>query len=281
MPKPQLHASQLVTLSRCGEQFRRRYIDGDVVPPGVAAAVGKAVHSSVEENMRSKLERRELLAKEAVEAAARDALLVAWDEGVRLDEEEREAGEAATKGAATDRAVRLAGLHHEELAPRIAPVRVEWKWVIRLDNFPMDLAGRIDIQEEDSIRDTKTSSKTPAKDAADTSLQLTVYTLARRVLDGIIPGRLFLDHLVALKRAPKIETQETARSEADLEAALRRVEVAMRLIEAGLFQPADPSQWWCGWGNPRWCGYAQTCPYVRGRKTFQVPRESHLKNTMW
>ena len=40
-------STRMGMLSRCGEQFRRRYVEHDIVPPGVALIVGSAVDRSV------------------------------------------------------------------------------------------------------------------------------------------------------------------------------------------------------------------------------------------
>lgn len=51
-----ISASQLVTFARCPEQWRRRYIEGDIIPPGIAALRGSGVHKGAETAMRSKIE---------------------------------------------------------------------------------------------------------------------------------------------------------------------------------------------------------------------------------
>lgn len=73
--RPQLHPSALGMFARCGEQFRRRYVEGERIPPGVAAVVGTGVHLAVGADLREKMTEGTLLPAEAVEAAARDGVI--------------------------------------------------------------------------------------------------------------------------------------------------------------------------------------------------------------
>ena len=52
--KRPISPSQIDMFSRCGEQYRRRYIEKDRLPPGVAMIRGRGVHEGVAENMRQK-----------------------------------------------------------------------------------------------------------------------------------------------------------------------------------------------------------------------------------
>src|SRR6185436_4945942 len=87
------------------------------------------------------------------------------------------------KGAGIDKTVRLAELHATDVAPRLNPTVIQRKWTIELPNYPMDLTGWTDIEEGNVVRDTKTTGKTPRVDEAHFSDQLTLYALAKRVLD--------------------------------------------------------------------------------------------------
>ena len=60
-PKPHLSISQLEMLSKCGEQYRRRYIEEEIIPPAVAMLVGRSVDKSVDENLIHKIQTDELL----------------------------------------------------------------------------------------------------------------------------------------------------------------------------------------------------------------------------
>jgi hypothetical protein len=257
--KPQLHQSSLDMLFKCGEQYYRRYILGEKIPPGIALVVGSATHKSIEKNLTAKIKTGELLSVEQVKDVARDELEGMWKSGIRLDEEELKRGIQAIKGEAIDIAVSLSTLHRTDLAPILAPTHVERKFVVKLDGYPMDLSGTIDIQEgAKRIRDTKTAAKSPSQGDADSSLQLTMYGLAAKVVDGVAPQEFALDGLVKTK-TPKVVTLKTTRTDEDYQMLLRRVERSIAIIEKGAFTPARPTDWWC---SRKWCGYWDSCPFA-------------------
>ena len=281
--KPKLHWSQISMLCRCGQQFYYRYIKGIIRPPAVALIVGSATHVSIEKNLKHKMETKgTLLTDEAVQQAAADDVNRRWqEEGVDLsseDEEDVGKGEKFIRGEAVDMAVSLASLHHHELAPVIEPIHLERKWDVEISGFPCDLQGTIDIQEHASmasveeaekpvsgpagtrIRDTKTSKRSPPADKAEKDEQLTMYSLASKVLDGDAWAReLTMDFLVKTK-VPKAVVQRTVREQADFEPLLARIAAASKCIETGVFMPCSPDNWCC---DPRYCGFFAMCPFVR------------------
>lgn len=266
--KPYLSISQLDMLSRCGEQYRRRYIEHEIIPPGIALIVGSATDRAVSCDLEHKIKTGDLLPWEELAEIARDEVAAALDGGeVMLTAEEAIAGLKAVKGQAIDKAVRFSGLHHARLAPKLEPTHVQRRWRVELNNFPRDLVGVIDVQEgTKAVRDTKTSGKSPAQDAAHTSDQLTMYALACHVIDGRIPEVLALDYLVDTQ-IPKPVTLETIRTVESFNPLLARIEKANEAIEKQVFMPARQTDWWC---HPRWCGFAATCRYYRQIKSVSV-----------
>lgn len=269
--KPHLSISQLDTLSRCGEQYRRRYIEHEIIPPGVAALVGKATDQSVTRNLGHKIHTKEFLSVEDVAATARDSVTNDWQSGVKLDPDEAARGATVTRGEAIDKAVRLSVLHATRTAPTLDPTHVQRKWVVEMAGYPLDLVGVIDIQEgARAVRDTKTAAKTPNATCADESDQLTAYALAVQVIDGQPPAAVALDYLIDNK-TPIAKPFLSTRDGDDFRALLHRVEVAVVAIEKGVFIPARQSDWWC---SPKWCGYHGTCKYVRQPKTIQLSAQT-------
>lgn len=262
--KPQLHVSALGM--KCMEQFRRRYIEKEVIPPGVALIVGTGTHKGVDVNMVHKIETGELLAEEDVADAARDGVNLAWDGGVKLEPEELQRGIKIVRGEAVDKAVRLAKLHHREKAPQINPIHAERPWTLEIEGYSMDLVGRLDIQEADTVRDTKTSGKTPADSCAQKSLQLKAYALAVKILDGKAPSRVFLDYLIDTK-IPKSATFGHEPDVEDFQAVLYRLEVIAAAMRAGVFVPVEPDHWCC---SAMYCGYWNSCRFVKHPKQFSM-----------
>jgi len=265
--KPQLHVSGLETLSRCGEQFRRRYIENEKRPPGIAAIVGTSTHRSIEKNLKSKMTSGNLLSIEEIKDTARDALEKNWTSGVMLNDKDVKIGIKKCKAEAIDKAVRLSTLHAEKNAPGIMPTHLERKWMIEIPNYPFDLVGQIDIQEGGLIlRDTKTSGKTPAKTVADDSLQLTAYALAIKIIDGKAPEKVQLDYLIDTKE-PSSQSFPSTRDDEDFRVLLNRIERAIEIIQKGAFQPANQTDWVC---NPKWCGWYSVCKFSKQPKQFSV-----------
>ena len=255
--KFQLHVSGLNMLSKCGIQFEKRYILGKKLPPNAAITIGSGVDRSSAADLTAKKDTGTLLPTEQVLDTARDYVVNAWPEVVPSDADKDDGLDSA--GAVVDVAVSLAELHHTIAAPKIKPTHIQRPWVLDIDGLPVQVAGTIDIQEGTaSIRDTKTSKRSPAADVADTSLQLTTYALAVCQHDGAIPGKVALDYCVHTK-TPKLVTIESTRTRADFPHLLERIYQAHRMIEAGLFMPAPIDAWWC---SARWCGYHSTCKYA-------------------
>ena len=263
--KPHLSDSALNMLYRCGQQFYYRYIEGKKIPPGIAQVIGRATHGSVHLDLQNKIDKGMLRKADEVKDAARDSINGAWQQGVRLVEEELKESAKKLKGAAVDQAVALSVLHHDELAPIIEPVQVERFFRLELQGYPMDLVGRIDIEEAETIRDTKTSAKSPQMDEAHMSDQLTIYALGKKVETRIMPKKLYMDYLIKTK-VPKTLTLETERTDADFNRIFRLIERGIEVIDKGAFTP-NPSGWWC---SDRWCGfYESVCPFGR-RKAVSV-----------
>jgi hypothetical protein len=274
--KIQLHYSMLNQLEGCGEQFRRRYgyLFGwndkpEIIPPGVALIIGIATHKSIESNLNNIITEKVALPLDAVTEIAFSEASGAWQQEVFLSDDET-ANIEKTKGDSIDMAVSLAALHAVNIAPLLFPSAVERKWVIKLDGYPVDLAGTIDIEEEIAsnegstiihIRDTKTAGKSPSAADADSSNQLSMYALAKKVVDGKLPDRIFLDALVKTK-VPKSVTLETTRTEFQLQVLFRRIERAVEIIEKGAFMPCQPTDWHC---TKKFCGYSVTCKFWGGR----------------
>jgi hypothetical protein len=137
---------------------------------------------------------------------------------------------------------------------------VERTFLLSIKGFDFDLAGTIDVEEATRVRDTKTFLKRPTQDSVDRSLQLSLYALAKKTVDGTNPEELCLDVLLKQKQ-PKVEVFKTTRTDADYRSLLQRVELAAEQIEAGLFGPCSPDHWGC---SDRFCGYwADHCEFGR------------------
>jgi hypothetical protein len=257
--KPFLSPSQLDMYCKCPEQYRRRYIEHEKIPPGIAMVKGKSFHAGAEHNMRQKIESGvDLTAAEIVdvavdsfEAEAAGGLMFSWEEIAR--------GAGIVIGEAKDSLVSLAGMHATHQAPDYQPVLVEATIEIELPG-PRNLLGVVDLADDkDRVTDFKTSGRSKNQADADTSLQLTIYAAAFHAVIGRPPSEVRLDTLVELKKETKRQVLATSREEADMVALANRINAVSKAIDAGIFTPAVPGSWWC---SARWCGYHATCPFV-------------------
>lgn len=263
--RPALHYSVLSMLSKCGMQAYYRYFEGIKAPPGVALHVGTAVHKAAQDDLTAKLTTGQLLPEEAVMERAGEALEANWlGEGVILDDEEESLGESVVRGEAKDEAIALSVLYHRDIAPKLKLVAVERKMRLDLPGFPFDLEGAIDVETPDTIRDRKTSKKSPSGNEAFGNPQLDTYAMMQSVIDKTPPKAVALDFLVKLKTAPK-SVVVPGPAPSDFGPIIQRIERAANVFEKGTFYPVDPtgpSGWVC---TKKWCGYFDRCPFGRRR----------------
>jgi len=271
--KPYVSPSQLNTYTNCGEQYRRRYIEKEIIPPGVAALRGSSVHKGAEANFKQKIESKiDLPKNEIVERAVAEFEGRLKADGVFLDEEEQGRGKAIVLGEEKDTTVRLAGLYADEVAPRYQPTAVEQKIEIELPGSH-NLLGILDLTAEaigadpdkpsgDGIVDYKTGKKTKSQGEFDSSPQISLYDLAYRAKHRKAPSFIRIEQLIDTK-VPKRVVNATTRSTADFKAAVARVNAMIDGVQKGVFIPANAGAWQC---SARWCGYWRTCPFVNSER---------------
>jgi hypothetical protein len=134
--RKQLHQSGLEMLSKCGEQFRFRYLEGLKRPPNAFLICGTATDKAVGTDLNHKIETGELAHEEALCDVARDAVESYPDkEEIELDEDESGKSVQDIIGETKDKAVRLVKAHHGQIAPIIQPVATNKKFSINVDRF--------------------------------------------------------------------------------------------------------------------------------------------------
>lgn len=258
--------SALSCLQRCGEQFRRRYIERDRVPPSPRMLRGTVVHKVASTSMLRKLELKELPSVEEARDLAATHFEQEWAGGVSFEQEPTQESVAAAKAGAKDFAVDLSAFHTETLAPAIDPIGVERRITVKPKDSDLVIHGVIDLIDRrpggEVIRDLKTSEKSPNRDAAETSQQLTMYAMIRLAEIGTLPSGLTLDYLV---RTPaRLERKHvplnTTRDRDDVGAMVNRINTAVEAVKRGTFVPANPDSWYC---SRAWCEYYASCVYVR------------------
>lgn len=264
-----LSASQLGMFQRCGEQWRRRYLEGEVIPPGIAARIGTGVHKAAEKNFRYKMESGEDMRLDEVQDAAATAYDKALAQGVFISPDEAPGAKLAM-AEGKDTAVSLATLFRRELAPAIQPRLVEHKVTLDLPGLELPVVTVLDCYTADrALRDMKTSGKKWSEDKAHVSPQPTLYRESVKEVTGEYPEMLLFDVLVSTK-TPSLQSIETTRTADDLAILGRQFEMMIASINAGIFQPAERDSWMC---SMKWCGYYFTCPHIPAHRKI-LPKRS-------
>ena len=267
--KKHISPSQMSSYTRCGEAYRRRYIEHEIIPPSFAMSKGSSVHSGQEMDFRQKIDSKvNLPVKEIVEfvAASFDGRLKA--DGVFLTAEEESIGKEIVAGQAKDSTIRMAETMAQSVGPKYQPVEVEKKFRIVLPG-PRDILGYIDLIIPDGFQDLKTGAKKKAQKDIDDDVQFTTYAAAYQGLYGKPPGEIVIDNIVdrIAPKTGKVSTEhhefKTTRGPRDFEALANRVNTIVKGIESGTFIPATPGAWWC---SPKSCGFHRSCPYVNAER---------------
>lgn len=261
MPLPDhISPSQILMYFRCGEQYRRRYVEGEKKPPGIKAICGKAVHYGTEVNYTQKLTTRENLPLATVKAATADGFDASINEtGVDLTNEEEGRGLAITLGGAKDAAVAMAEAYHTKIATSIQPLMVEKEITFTTDGVGKKLTGRVDLVTEDEVVcDIKTGARARSETDAQRDLQLTWYSVAYRALTGNRPKAVEFHNINPGKLGAKTSIVRSTRTAQDEEILGNYIQTALIGIARDFFPPANPQSFWC---SQKYCGYAKTCKF--------------------
>lgn len=233
------------------------------VPPGIALHVGSGVHKGAEHNYRQKIgTHQDLPAKEIEEVSVTAFADRIKEQGIGITE-----GESAesVRSLGEKRVRALVKTYHDELAPHVIPDLVEYQFEVPVPQMGIQLVGTMDLRDNQKwVLDLKTGGKSRLQRDADTSDQLTMYAFVHELMGMGVPAGLGLDILVCTEKTLKSYRQArltTTRTRAHYNQLLRKVDVVLQIIRAGVYPPN--TQWWgC---SPRFCGYFDRCefPYRR------------------
>jgi hypothetical protein len=264
---PTFSASRIGKLLKCGIAYNYEYNDGQPNPSNINMLLGVNTHNTAAFDLNCKITTERLADDDLIESMAADGIKNLIDATeIKLDEDERARGMDALKGEATDTAVTMTSAHHVELAPFLNPIKVNRGFEIivpaTISHHHEDimLRGEIDLQEPTSLRDLKTTKKSPSEGDSDKSLQLTAYSFAATAIDKQSPGTVGNDYLVFGKRQTKVVRQHSRRTPQDHGAFVALLRAAVRQTESGIFLPAPDGAWWCSEG---FCNFYEICAYGR------------------
>lgn len=256
-----LSHTQIAMYLRCPRQYFFRYIMKIITPPAGVLKQGGAFHQAAEFNYAQKIRsHKDVAVKDVLEYY--DATFESeWSrEEVKLEKDE-------SKGGFKDEGVLLVKTFHSEIAPTVQPVEVEDKFDYTFTPKAEDggdgsdqsvhLTGRIDVVDDRGIiRDNKTMNprSIPSPDELATDLQLSIYSLARRMKTRKVETELTLDAVIKYSQ-PKSRIMRTKRTREMLEMTRNTIGMVARGIKAEVF-PRHNNGWHC---SRKWCGYYEMC----------------------
>lgn len=296
-----LSVSALNQYLKCGEKYRRRYLEKDWRPFGLSAHVGTAAHEVARAQHRKQMEaktkagladlsRKDLIdthrasdlvaldevlhdapmtMEEASDLAATKFEEAVGEKGVDFNEEEKANPEAAM-GDAKDAAIAHSRFYAANIGRSMNPIGIEKKIEVRPTGTPIVLSGIVDLidgsEVGDEIVDRKTASKQPQEGKQHGNLQLSFYASLRLAETKKLPPRFRLEYTVRTPKRKEMSraTHTTTRTMQDVKELLGRVSEAAKGIRAGVFMPADPEQWWC---TAKFCEFFGDCKFTVGRRS--------------
>lgn len=261
--------SKASTAELCGQLFVFRYLEDHQLPFGAGGIRGKALAKSAEVGFKYQLAHEgaraeiDLVKDVAVETLSEEIHTL----GVRHTSDYAEVPPERLKGLLVDEVAALAGLYHTHVAAKIVPVKVEHKVELSpSDRWPFTWVGIIDVlSDQKRIHDAKTMRKSPPKNKANESDQLTGYEILYQALYSEPSCGQVLDFVwrTPARGDLKFVSQETTRDAIDLRVFVDRMANLHRALEAEIYLPAKTTDWIC---SPRWCDFTELCPYFRGQK---------------
>lgn len=237
-----ISVTQMAMFLRCPRQYRFRYLEGFKVPPRASMVRGSSFHKANETNLVQKIEtKRDLPIDEVKEVFSSE-----FD--ARVQEVELQPDENA--GEIKDAGLQLVEAYHTQLSPKVQPVAVERAFEIEIQGQPM--TGVIDLETENCIHETKTTSKSASVANIDHQLQLCAYAHATD------KETFQLDYAVDAntKKPARIESFPLLRRDLPITRFASYVEEFLDALQKGSFPPCAPGNWSC---SDRWCGYWNIC----------------------
>jgi len=247
LPRGHLSVSQVEMYLRCPKQYEYRYVDGLVLPPGVALIEGGTHHDTVEFNNICKVDSGE---DEDV-----DTVIEFFED--MFDTNSKELTKAAWKqsGDKKDNVISRGRTflknYMEGLAPKIKPAcKPEQQIELMLGDVPV--LGYVDLQEKKQVWDYKVVKSAKSQNDANNDLQLTVYSEAT--------GLRKVGFICFTKGNGAVKVIESERGEGDTKAAAVLFSSVSSSIKKGAFPLCNPTNIFpC---SRKWCGYWNKC---RGR----------------
>lgn len=251
-----IRQSMLNLYCHCQEAFRRRYLEGEIIPPAIAMAVGTGVHYAAEINHRQKINSGfDMLASELMEYAAEGFEDEVEANGVYFTGSKQELNKELVK--AQDLSVSLAKSYAQKIAPQIIPVQAELKIMAQHADLPIPFSGTVDVVDAKNLcLDLKTAK---AKWRAGKERETVQPIIYRWMLhENFGQDFNFGFHVMAYNGDVQYVPVENSNQEMAYVVNIARA--MLNSIQTGCFMPAVPGHWMC---QPAYCGYYANCHVKR------------------
>jgi len=258
-----ISATKVSMAFRCGEQYRRRYVEGERRPPGIAMARGTGVHAANKANLKQKIQSQVDLPLDAMKDACRDGYVGSFRDGIYLTREERSAKKRLLNEGLEDSLI-CTSVYAKEVAPLIVPVSVEEKFTVQIPELEENLIGVMDMEAQNRIDDLKSTSKKWPEGKILTEIQSVFYSFVHQYVTK--KQAKFFYHILISRRgkdnrptSSEYQVQEMMATEQQYSALIHKILAFQKMLKAGVFLPAEPGSWGC---SEQFCGYWTDCRYV-------------------
>lgn len=258
LPTGYLSVSQVQKYLKCPAQYGFRYVSKLKETISSGLIMGRAFHKGMQTASFKKAMEGEILSTDDVLDVYSDS----FDYEKENDDVEWGDDDPAQ---VKDDGAKLVTKYYEEIGHAIVPMVDDEgiPYAERKHTFEivpgLKVFGVIDMIESDgSIRDYKTSSKSPSKNIIDEKIQLPVYAMMYRDLFGQDEKTVGFDYAVNLKKEKKVMRVETEGPIDDnrIERTIQTFVGVAKSISAGIFYPNEESNA-CGY-----CSFKKICKKI-------------------
>lgn len=253
-----IRQSMINLYCHCQEAFRRRYIEGEIIPPAIAMAVGTGVHKAAEINHLQKVDSGLDMSIDELQDAAADGFSDEINNnGVYFTGSKQELRREL--GKAQDLSITLAATYGKKIAPQIMPVAVEMKLQAKHPDLELPFSGTIDVVAEgNACLDLKTARVKWRAGKENETVQPAIYRFMLKENYG--HDYNFGFHVMAYNGDTQFIPAQASNHEINY--VVNIAKAMLNSCKTGVFMPAVPGHWICADGG-KYCGYWHSC---RARK---------------
>ncbi len=262
---PVFSASAMGMLVRCPEQYRQRYLLGIKSKPGAAMIWGRADHAAIEDHYRKVIDTGAGLTTTEVKDRFAEYVDTEIEDAGGVGEIEWR--DAPRKEIDTIKKIgtSMVAMYHDEIAPTVEPIGLEEEIEVNHPLFARPVVGYVDILEENTLIERKTSSRLASTPQPEWVWQGRIYQLAMpnkscqwhvSVKHRSDPDKVRVNALLPVPPNPRMR-----------EATVMMLAQSMKQVEQ-LVTTYGPDHPWPGQGvlHPWACGY---CGYRDGCSWWQ------------